>query len=190
LPAPGGPSRVTRRARSQTSARSRCSMARPMSRVDVPGIRVGSRPGPASERPVRGPWLQLPWWIGRADRGPSPGRAPPAASAGAQRPVQTEVIEQPAATLDVGVEGLGLEAGSIESKHQQLPASLSIRLLCRQLTGLGDQLGRPAMVELQGEQFLPEPLDQLFEAARPRSWPQAGRPGRPAVGRATGRVLR
>ena len=104
--------------------------------------------------------------------------------------VQAEVIEQPAATLGVGVEGLGLEAGSIESKHQQLPASLSIRLLCRQLTGLGDQLGRPAMVELQGEQFLPEPLDQLFEAARPRSWPQAGLPGRPAVGRATGRVLR
>jgi hypothetical protein len=95
--------------------------------------------------------------------------------------VQAEVIEQPAATLGVGVEGLGLAAGSIESKHQQLPAPLSIRLLCRQLTGLGDQLGRPAMVELQGEQFLPEPLDQLFEAAA--TMVASGRSSRSASGR-------
>jgi hypothetical protein len=94
---------------------------------------------------VRGASLQLSWWIGRADRDWVLGEHrllhPPEPNAR----VQAEVIEQPPATLGVGVESLGLAAGSIESEHQQLPAPLSIRLLCRQLTGLGDQLGRPAM---------------------------------------------
>ncbi len=109
-------------------------------------------------------------------RGPSPGPGRSSARILGQDGVlhaaqrrsrfQPEVVDEPAAGLCIGVEGLGLGPRAVQSEHEQLPAVFSVRLLGGQLTGHADQVLRQSSFELSGQQRLLGAFGYILEPPR------------------------
>jgi hypothetical protein len=79
---------------------------------------------------------------------------------------QPEVVDEPAAALCIGVEGLGLGPRAVQSEHEQLPAVFSVRLLGGQLRGHADQVLRHSSFELSGQQRLLGAFGYILEPPR------------------------
>jgi hypothetical protein len=79
---------------------------------------------------------------------------------------QPEVVDEPAAGLCIGVEGLGLGSRAVQSEHEQLPAVFAVRLLGGQPAGRADEVLRHASFELSGQQRLLGALGYILEAPR------------------------